>query len=1213
MKIAGHILQIFTLLVLLEAVAAQETLWAETSEDKVVLSGGSKTGDWSYRFIMMDPNSNPSIQSGNSGNVYFEDENWVIAARDSKTFDSNRKTEITFFNSKTLETIAIISVPNVLKHIGKLPDSDCFYFVTKTSGKYNYDDAPLVLILVKPLSKQMERIKLAQEDHWLAHAATSVNASKSEISIKVELENFNSYQKNQFKTKPFSGINVKFYPGAISTEDSGNPILREVNNSITQRSLVYLGDSLKYLTSENQWKDDSTRQDKFGRIPDLFETGHAITMARPSGLGLIQTVNFSKLQSNVFRVPEKEVSDLGFLDSGAVRMLGADSVIFLPTDHSLHCKKITIPKHSKVSFDHQFAYYSKPSQKDEDLSEFFGVNAKEWFMIAQDGTIAKKLLSPQVASKINFKYDDFTIFPDQNFLVVNRRPRINKARDGQIYFNSTSGDGGPNRFSVFSLKDGSDLSKPIETESYCYGSSSTVRFNGPFNEWKVISVISAFYPTNGNQSFEVHLQGPGAADRYKLVEGLSRPPDLLKCWTLKSGLTDVILSHAFVTNYIRFSADLGRAVLEKQWQSPSGAGVAQLVDGSNLLFIPRNYGYSAYRAFGENGPSFVFDLHLDDREAYAIVLPDGCFAGSPGCESLLNLRTKGGMVPATALLPWRNRPAEVIKALGGSPQDVEVLTKVTERWLKKIHFEPTSSEPSSNEIPHIAVKNLPSLWTDIPTISFPIEVINSAAELEEVTVRVNGVLQQHFGAPELNHNKPNSLTLSGTASLAVGQNWIEVSAKDTKGHPSNQVRFRTILTKGKQPSKRFVIALGVSKYRDSSLNLAFAAKDATDISELLTKSCSRATDVLILRNEEVTKKVFGQIRDFLSTASEHDEVIAFCAGHGTLDHNLDYVFVGHDFDQSSPGETGIKLDDLIDAIGSSRSLNRLLLLDTCHAGQVGEREQLLLAKMENALPKGVRTLNRRGMSANPLPLLSPDKQQRFIEEMFLLPGLHRGINIIGASGGAEFALESAEWNNGVFTASLIEALRDRKADENSDARITVSELRAYLAKRVPELTGGAQKPSVVANERDQDFEIVTAALKTSTQARVSATATLPLSAQGSPPPEELFRAYYRHLQDRNEQGAASLLAPQVDYEQSGKIPKSKVLADLRGDWKRYRDTKFQVSQFEKVGADNYRFILDYQLFQGDRARSGKLEMTAVLSTPDGGQISALKAKVISAK
>lgn len=86
-----------------------------------------------------------------------------------------------------------------------------------------------------------------------------------------------------------------------------------------------------------------------------------------------------------------------------------------------------------------------------------------------------------------------------------------------------------------------------------------------------------------------------------------------------------------------------------------------------------------------------------------------------------------------------------------------------------------------------------------------------------------------------------------------------------------------------------------------------------------------------------------------------------------------------------------------------------------------------------------------------------------------------------------------------------------------------------------------------------------------------------------------------------------------DYEQSGKIPKSKVLADLRGDWKRYRDTKFQVSQFEKVGADNYRFIVDYQLFQGDRARSGKLEMTDVLSTPDGGQISALKAKVVSAK
>jgi TPR repeat protein len=48
---------------------------------------------------------------------------------------------------------------------------------------------------------------------------------------------------------------------------------------------------------------------------------------------------------------------------------------------------------------------------------------------------------------------------------------------------------------------------------------------------------------------------------------------------------------------------------------------------------------------------------------------------------------------------------------------------------------------------------------------------------------------------------------------------------------------------------------------------------------------------------------------------------------------------------------------------------------------------------------------------------------------------------------------------------------------NNDARVSVSELRDYLGQRVSELTKGAQKPSVVAAERDQDFDLVRAAYK----------------------------------------------------------------------------------------------------------------------------------------
>jgi uncharacterized caspase-like protein len=150
----------------------------------------------------------------------------------------------------------------------------------------------------------------------------------------------------------------------------------------------------------------------------------------------------------------------------------------------------------------------------------------------------------------------------------------------------------------------------------------------------------------------------------------------------------------------------------------------------------------------------------------------------------------------------------------------------------------------------------------------------------------------------------------------------------------------------------------------------------------------------------------------------------------------------------------------------------LILLDTCHAGVVGEKDEMLLAQMDTKLPSGVRAVAQRGMKVQQAADFSASDKQRFIEEMFALPGTIRGVNIIGASAGAQFALESDQWNNGVFTASVIEGLRDKKADWNQDGRITVSELKNYLAQRVSELTAGAQKPSVVAFEQDQDFDLL---------------------------------------------------------------------------------------------------------------------------------------------
>jgi len=465
----------------------------------------------------------------------------------------------------------------------------------------------------------------------------------------------------------------------------------------------------------------------------------------------------------------------------------------------------------------------------------------------------------------------------------------------------------------------------------------------------------------------------------------------------------------------------------------------------------------------------LFDIYLNSDGEYAIATQNGPFAGSPGSEVSILSKYWDTDISPTVLSVWRNRPAEVLKALGGDPTQIEILSKVTDRWLKKLGNPERNPEPTAADIPTLILAKDVPLWAKGESVDLQFTAKPGTAPVKEVIVRVNGVDQQQGSNAVAGQSE-----VTRSITLAEGQNWIEAVAIDDKGRSSNLVRFRTILREAAKPTKRYIIAIGVSNYRDSALNLEFAAKDATDLSAAIKESTKGETEVLLLTNEQATKDAPAKIRDFLATATENDEVVAFCAGHGVLDSNLDYVYASHEFDSANPSETGIKLDELVDAIGSSKSLKRLLLLDTCHSGQVGEKDEMLLAQMDTELPKGVRAVKQRGMSVKPVAGLSAEGQQRFIEEMFLLPGLHRGINIIGASGGAEFALESAQWNNGVFTASIIEALREKKADLNEDARVSVGELRNYLAQRVSALTKGAQKPSVVAAERDQDFDLIRA-------------------------------------------------------------------------------------------------------------------------------------------
>jgi hypothetical protein len=182
----------------------------------------------------------------------------------------------------------------------------------------------------------------------------------------------------------------------------------------------------------------------------------------------------------------------------------------------------------------------------------------------------------------------------------------------------------------------------------------------------------------------------------------------------------------------------------------------------------------------------------------------------------------------------------------------------------------------------------------------------------------------------------------------------------------------------------------------------------------------------------------------------------------------------------------------------------------------------------------------------------------------------------------------------------------------------VSDLKTYLAQRVPELTGGAQKPSVVAFEQDQDFEIVGKMPPSPKGSLDSDQKSDPQNPIAVPPTQfgdaqhGVILKYHQAIQDRDESTVRSLLQDQVDYYKAGMMPMREVLADIKGDWKRYSSTTYQISDFQKIDDSTCRYVLDYSVVQGAKIRKGRLLMTATVLVPDR-KISAIKASVVTAQ
>jgi WD40 repeat protein len=459
-------------------------------------------------------------------------------------------------------------------------------------------------------------------------------------------------------------------------------------------------------------------------------------------------------------------------------------------------------------------------------------------------------------------------------------------------------------------------------------------------------------------------------------------------------------------------------------------------------------------------------LLVADGDNYIFKTAENFYKVSKEGYDLVTFRIGNQAFPFEQFDAIFNRPDLVLKKLGCTDAElIKLYEQAYLRRIKKLGLQPTT-EIVLADIPKTAVLNaveIPAI-TEKPSVTVNLNLADNTS-LKSYNIWVNNVpVHGKNGKPIVG----KSLDITDEVSLVHGLNKIQIACRNAMGYESLIQTFYVEKTGPKPPQDLYLITIGTSTYKDTRYNLNYPKKDGTDLLELMqanTAGLYREVKTKSLFNSEVTLKNVELLKAFLKGTQPNDVVIVFVAGHGILDANFDYYFGTYDIDFSKPNLKGLayeKLEQLLDGIKANR---KILIMDTCHSGEVDKEDVFFVAETDQ--PEEDGDISFRAVGNGVEENKTNATPSRLAGELFNDLRKGTGATVISSAGGVEYAMESDEWKNGLFTYCMLNGLKNRTADLNGDGVIMLLELQAYIVEKVSALSHGRQVP----NSRIQNIEL----------------------------------------------------------------------------------------------------------------------------------------------
>lgn len=449
------------------------------------------------------------------------------------------------------------------------------------------------------------------------------------------------------------------------------------------------------------------------------------------------------------------------------------------------------------------------------------------------------------------------------------------------------------------------------------------------------------------------------------------------------------------------------------------------------------------------------------------ITPDNYYHAPPSALSSIALRLGRRVVPLSQLDLKLNRPDIILERLGSTNSKLIALYRMAyQRRLRRMGFSENhlDGDQSFPEVTIIEPLNIPATTRD-SKLMLKVRLDDAVHKLATFNVLMNDV--PIFGRRGIDLKPRGSRTHEQniTLDLSNGRNRIEIFVTNELGVESlrETVEVEYAAIEGVKPDL-YVAVVGVSEYATPAYKLKYAAKDASDVATTLQAFNQTAFNKIHVRqllDADAHRTNILSLRDFFRGSTVNDEIVLFVSGHGLLDDKAQYHFATVDIDFLKPQERGVSYDELEDILDGIPARRKLLLLDTCHAGEVDPESVVFMKPQTEQNSTAPTDTGKVVMFASKdirIRAIKIDDTAEFLKQAFADLRRGTGTAVIGAAGAAAFAYESEKWKNGVFTFSVLSGLKTGLADLNRDGETTTSELQQFVGGEVARLTRGAQKP-----------------------------------------------------------------------------------------------------------------------------------------------------------